>query len=441
MPHRVDVLQIVLSRVFIVFLLASMGAQPTLAQDTDTTASTSENTPATSTQAALTVFVDCQTRECDFNHFRREIPYVSYVRNRQDAEVHVLVTTQDVASGGTAFTFDFIGRERFDDIDATLTYTSTQTSTDARILEGLTRHLAAGLMRYVAETPAFEQVDISSQAASSAQPRAAPADDPWNLWVFDVGIDGSIEGEQRSSERSFRGSADASRTSNLWKIDLDFDADFEEEEFEVNDSTTVTNSQRDSDFETLLVRSLTNHWSIGGFSEIGRSTFNNFNLRAVAAPAIEYNVFPYAESTRRQVLFLYRVSVNRFDYQEETIFDKTSETLLQQSLNISAEIQQPWGSIQGSIEGSHFLHDFSRKRLELFTNIELNVYRGLSLDLFGDLSLIRDQINLRKGDADQEDVLLRRRELATDFEFSLSIGISYTFGATTNNVVNPRFGD
>jgi hypothetical protein len=296
-------------------------------------------------------------------------------------------------------------------------------------------------MRYVAETPAFGQVDISSQATSSAQPQTAPADDPWNLWVFDMGIEGSIEGEQRSSERSFEGSADASRTSSLWKIDLDYDADFEEEEFEVNDSTTVTNSQRDSDFETLVVRSLTNHWSIGGFSEIGRSTFNNFSLRAVAAPAIEYNVFPYAESTRRQVLFLYRVSVNRFDYQEETIFDKTSETLLQQSLNISAEIQQPWGSIQGSIEGSHFLHDFSRKRLELFTNVELNVYRGLSFDLFGDLSLIRDQINLRKGDADQEDVLLRRRELATDFEFSLSIGISYTFGATTNNVVNPRFGD
>lgn len=37
-------------------------------------------------------------------------------------------------------------------------------------------------------------------------------------------------------------------------------------------------------------------------------------------------------------------------------------------------------------------------------------------------------------------MLRRRQALATDYEYELSIGISYTFGSIFNNIVNPRFG-
>ena len=49
-------------------------------------------------------------------------------------------------------------------------------------------------------------------------------------------------------------------------------------------------------------------------------------------------------------------------------------------------------------------------------------------------------MGLRKGDASLDEVLLRRTELATDFEYSMSLGLSYTFGSVYSNVVNPRFG-
>ena len=51
-----------------------------------------------------------------------------------------------------------------------------------------------------------------------------------------------------------------------------------------------------------------------------------------------------------------------------------------------------------------------------------------------------DQINLPKGDADLEEVLLRRRQLETNYEASVSFGFRYRFGSVLNNVVNPRFG-
>ena len=54
---------------------------------------------------------------------------------------------------------------------------------------------------------------------------------------------------------------------------------------------------------------------------------------------------------------------------------------------------------------------------------------------------IHDQINLRKGTATLDELLLRRRELASNFSYSFQVGLSYSFGSIFSNVVNPRFGN
>jgi hypothetical protein len=53
---------------------------------------------------------------------------------------------------------------------------------------------------------------------------------------------------------------------------------------------------------------------------------------------------------------------------------------------------------------------------------------------------IKDQISLGKSSASTEEILLRLRQLATDYSYSFSVGISYSFGSIFNTVVNPRFG-
>jgi hypothetical protein len=70
----------------------------------------------------------------------------------------------------------------------------------------------------------------------------------------------------------------------------------------------------------------------------------------------------------------------------------------------------------------------------------VRLIKGLSLNLFGGASRIRDQLSLPKGSASLEEVLLRRRALATGYSFYRSVGLSYTFGSIYSNVVNPRFG-
>ncbi|MBD3182369.1 hypothetical protein GF312_08760 [Candidatus Poribacteria bacterium] len=74
------------------------------------------------------------------------------------------------------------------------------------------------------------------------------------------------------------------------------------------------------------------------------------------------------------------------------------------------------------------------------SNLNIRLFEGFSIDVFGSLSRIHDQLALQKGELSQEDILLRRRELSTQYSYYGSIGLRYTFGSIFSNVVNPRFG-
>ena len=70
-------------------------------------------------------------------------------------------------------------------------------------------------------------------------------------------------------------------------------------------------------------------------------------------------------------------------------------------------------------EASQYLHDPSRYRGELFTNFEVQLIRGLSVGMFGLVSYVRDQLYLPAGDATEEEVLLRLRQLETSYFYQV----------------------
>lgn len=88
--------------------------------------------------------------------------------------------------------------------------------------------------------------------------------------------------------------------------------------------------------------------------------------------------------------------------------------------------------------GASFLNDFEKNRVSAFGNVSLRIARGLLLSLCGSASRVRDQVNLPLRDATQDQVLLRRRILETDFTSQVGLSLSYTFGWIFNNIVNPR---
>ncbi|MEW5902055.1 MAG: hypothetical protein AB1715_11380, partial [Acidobacteriota bacterium] len=193
-------------------------------------------------------------------------------------------------------------------------------------------------------------------------------------------------------------------------------------------------------FNGLFVKSLGEHWSVGAFLRAASSSYDNIRFSLSPAPAVEYNFFPYSQSTRRQLRCLYTLSFNAVTYREVTVYDETKQNLWQQSLGVTLDIKEKWGSVSTTLVGSHYFHDFSKYKVSLFTDLDLNLVRGLSVFVFGGGSRIHDQVFLPKGGASLEEVLLRRRQLETGYSYFFGVGLSYTFGSIFTNVVNPRFG-
>jgi hypothetical protein len=384
-------------------------------------------------KSAPKVFIDC--RRCDRDYIRTEITFVNYVRDRQDADVHVLITTQRTGSDANEYTMEFIGQKDYSQIQHTLRYVSDRTDVRDEVREGYVEVLKRGLFPFVMFSPIADHILILFK--EELEPTAV--EDKWNFWIFNVGLRGSLSGEEARSERSVRGNFSANRVTPEMKLRMSVSGEFQEDTFDI-DGDTIVSTASEKEIEGMYVKSLGDHWSAGGWTELESSTYGNYDLRFNLAPAIEYNFFPYYESTRRRLRVLYRLNYYYNNYIEGTIFDKTSENLWDHSLDVTLEVRQPWGNASISVDGSQYFHDISKYRVSLWGRMSIRLVRGLNLDIYGSYSRIHDQLNLPKGDASLDEILLRRRELATVYDYRISIGLSYTFGSVYSNVVNPRCG-
>jgi hypothetical protein len=73
--------------------------------------------------------------------------------------------------------------------------------------------------------------------------------------------------------------------------------------------------------------------------------------------------------------------------------------------------------------------------------VNLRLFEGFSLNVHGNFERIHDQLSLPREGATEEEILLHQRQLATQYDVFLEIGLRYTFGSIYSNVVNPRFGN
>jgi hypothetical protein len=404
-------------------------------------ASMAQQTQGTVNGDAIFVFLDCNAPNCDFDHFRREINWVNWVRDRTDADVHLIVTVQRTAASGWQYTLDYLGLEDFDGITKSLTFASDPDGTDSEVREQLTTTMALGLIPFVENTAIGRRLSISYTAPEIASDTLNErVHDPWNLWTFRISTNGSLEGEAQQSGYSIRSSFSASRVTEAFKVEISSYGRYSREEYDFGDEGSFESTSESYSGDILMAWSLSDHWSSGWAADASRSTFYNYALRTSVGPLIEYDIFPYSESTRRLVTFRYGVELVNFDYLEETIEDKTGELLPRHSLSVSASVQQPWGSINGSISGEQYLNDLATHRIDTFGMIEYRIFRGLSLNVFGHVSRIKDQFYLPKTGLTDQEVLVRRQQRETNFQYYVSLGISYRFGSKFSNIVNPRMG-
>lgn len=387
----------------------------------------------------ITVFLDTE-RWFDEDFVRQEITIVNYVRDREQADVHIIVTRHDAGTAGTNYAISFIGNRSFLGRNHEYTYWAPSTNSSDETRRGYTNILKIGLVSYLSSTSEIDRIHVEfylDQQDLSEIAKASVETDPWNNWVFELYGGGNFEKEEKVGHFSLRTGFFADRITTAWKIRI-------RPYFNFNNSTYLTsegeivNSTHRHGYSTYVIKSLNNHWSVGVFSSGLSSTYHNMDLSLDLVPAIEWSMFPYEEATRRSVTLAYRMGYGHNNYMETTIFNKNEEWVWSQSLEASARFQQPWGNVRAGLTGSHFFNDLSKNRVQIYTSLNLRIFQGLSLNLYGNYEIINDLIAIPAGNLSLEEILLARSQQATSFSMSGSVGLSYTFGSRFRAAYNPR---
>jgi len=383
---------------------------------------------------SIKLFIDCR---CEKSYLQQEINFVNHVRDQGLANVILMIYDIVNGSGGRTYKLDFKGTGDYKDITHELSYDSNVNMTSDDVRKGLLEAVKNGLLKYLLESDLSDKISYKITDEGLAKRQDIDFDDPWNNWIFEVYGEAELDKEASRKEFEYEIGFESDKVTEKWRVRIDVQMNLANSRFIRDDEEFTSNRERYFGYGSI-VRSLSNHWSMGIFAGASHDTYTNINLATSLTPAIEYNIFPYREVLRREIVFAYKIGYAHNDYIETTIFGEDKESIFNHSLDIQARFRQPWGNLYSRLRASTFLNDFSKNRVQFNGSVSVRVFKGMAVRFSGSLQLIRDQINLPAGSASLEDVLLQQKQIATDFETGFRIGVSYTFGSAFNNIINTR---
>ena len=398
------------------------------------------------TSAKLKVFIDCSNADCDMTFIRSEINLVDFLLDRIAADVHVLVTEQGTGSGGSKYQLIFFGQNRFKNFQDTLQFNTDPNATDFEVRDMLIKYIKFGLAPCVAKTEAAKDAVISMKRveteANEKDTSSQPTKDSWNYWVFRVGANGNFNADANYKDRRLGANFSANRTTEELKVSFGFYASTNKSVFEYEDAGVrqkIINNNHNIDFSHSLIKSINEHWSYGYETNYNQSTFSNNKGRVYVRAAVEYDIFPYKEVNNRFFTISYGLTARNNRYYDTTIYNKVRETLFGHRADANLSLNQKWGTTSFGINYQNYFHDWKLFNLGIFTSTDVRITGGLSFRIYFSGELTRDQVYLPKGGATEQEILTRRRQIASGYNYYTSFGLNYRFGSKLNNFVNPRF--
>jgi hypothetical protein len=389
----------------------------------------------------LRVFLDCHTSGCDRNFFVTAMPFALWTQVPADADVHLLITGLTTGAGGIEYTVAFLGRGAFAARQDTLRTTVPPNSTDDIRRRTLASTVQLGLVPYALRVSGVAPFTLVYAPPDGAAHGTSVIRDPWDFWVYRARVNGSGSAESLNSSYVVSGSVNASRVTEDLKVSFNAYQEYRANTFVFSDGTDATYILRSADVSARLVHSVSEHWSLGSRVTGGLSEFRNQDAYGGVDLSAEYNVFPWRDATSRQLIALVALGGRYYDYGEITIFDRLTELRPVARAIIAGESRQQWGSVDGALRYTQFLHDAHTYNLSFNGRAQVRLTRGLALELRGDAAKVNDQLYLRRGVASDDEVLTRQRALATAYRIGGSVGLSFTFGSLYNTIVNPRLDE
>jgi hypothetical protein len=392
----------------------------------------------------LKVFIDCSNTWCDQTFIKTEINIVDFLLDNQAADLHILITQQSTGSGGSQYQLIFFGQNQFKNQSDTLRFTTNPNATDFERRDVFIKYLKLGLAPFVAKTASANGVTINMKQETNGDEKkpTAATKDPWNYWVLRISANGNINADEVYKSLRYSSRFSASRVTDDLKVNFGINGSKDKTTYEYETTTGTEKFTVDNDNYGLshsIIKSINSHWSYGYEANLTSSTFSNNKRRLSLETGVEYDIFPYKDVNNKYFTISYTVDVRHNKYYDTTLYDKTKETLTGHSLRVNLTLNQKWGSV---FMGANYHNYFNNWKyfnigMDLFLNVRISGGLSFNIGAFGGLS--RDQLYLPKGGATEQEVLTRRRQLASGYNYYTSFGLSYRFGSKLSNFVNPRF--
>lgn len=369
------------------------------------------------------------------NYIKVKLWYVDYVRDPKLSQVHIIISNQPTASGGSLYTVRFLGRENFKEKNDTLHFNAKVEKSNRENRDELTNVITMGLMPYLASNGQQKFMDFDYLDRTKLVEQSI---DKYKNWVYTTSLNTFLSGDKVSEVLSGDGSISAARITDNWKTRLTASLNYGSNNYE---TTTYNFSGKTiiKNLKGLVVKSLNDHWSVGLEPAFYASTFSNVKSQFSLAAGMEYDVFPYSESVNDLFTFKYRLQPLYNTYLDKTVFDKNKEFLFNQILDITYTHITNWGNVSTTLTGSDYINHSKAYRLDLVNQANFRLAKGLFFNVTGNVSLINNQLSLSSQSLTPEQIILKQRETLSNYSYSLQVGIRYTFGSIFNNIVNPRY--
>jgi len=385
------------------------------------------------------VFLDCQQTNCYEVYLKQEVDFINYIRDRQAADIYVLVTNQSASAGAREYQLIFSTERGGAPVSDTLVYYRAANIAEAEERKQFVRFFKKGLLPHISRSDIMDFINYDFDIDVSDMPELQEEKDPWNYWSFNVRLNLNLDGEASFEEQGYFSRISAAQVTERHKIFIVAFHNYSSATFTLSDGEEVNSINKRTRGFFQYVKSINDHWSMGVRTLAGSSSFGNTDFEYTVMPAIEYNIYPYSENSTKRFTLLYATGLDYRDYTDLTVFGKLKESLIRQSLDIEFEQTQQWGNMSVDFEFDQFLHDLTLFSISITPNIELNIVKGLSIEFGGNVSYVANRVNIAKAEISDQDIILQNRQLDTSYSYSSYFGFNYRFGSQSNNIVNPRF--
>ena len=141
------------------------------------------------------VFIDC-SYNCDFDNYKKEIPFINFARERQSSDIYILITNQNIGTGGNKYTLYFEGYNIYSDLKDTLSITSPSDATYRIESDLILSTIKKGLLPYLYKSKIAEYINYSVDLPKNDTTNdKEEINDPWNNWVFSIRASANITAE------------------------------------------------------------------------------------------------------------------------------------------------------------------------------------------------------------------------------------------------------